>query len=79
MCTDFLSLSPLPLAFPGGPDGKESACSVGDLGLILGLGRSLEEGNGYPLQLFLPGEFHDTGAWWTTVHGVTKSWTGLSD
>ena len=67
------SIGPAPLAFPGGPDGKESACSVGDLGLIL------EEGNGYPLQLFLPGEFHDTGAWWTTVHGVTKSWTGLSD
>ena len=46
---------------------------------IPSLGLILEEGNGYPLQLFLPGEFHDTGAWWTTVHGVTKSWTGLSD
>ena len=30
--------------FPGGSDGKESACNVGDLGSILGLGRSLEEG-----------------------------------
>ena len=30
--------------------GKESACSVGDFGLIPGLGRSPEEGNGYPLQ-----------------------------
>ena len=38
------------LAFPGGLDGKESACSGGDLGLILGLGRSLGEGNSYPLQ-----------------------------
>ena len=38
------------LGFPGGSDGKESACNVGDLGLIPGLGRSPEEGNGYPLQ-----------------------------
>jgi len=37
-------------AFPGGSDGKESACNVGDLGLIPGLGRSSREGNGYPLQ-----------------------------
>ena len=36
--------------FPGGSAGKESACSVGDLGLIPGLGRSSGEGNGYPLQ-----------------------------
>ena len=36
--------------FPGGLAGKESACSVGDLGWILGLGRSSGEGKGYPLQ-----------------------------
>ena len=36
--------------FPGGSAGKESACNVGDLGLIPGLGRSPGEGNGYPLQ-----------------------------
>ena len=36
--------------FPGGSDGKESACNAGDLGLIPGLGRSLGEGNDYPLQ-----------------------------
>ena len=35
------------LGFPGGSDGKESACNVGDLGSIPGLGRSPEEGNGY--------------------------------
>ena len=35
--------------FPGGSDGKESACSAGDLGLIPGLWRSPGEGNGYPL------------------------------
>ena len=43
--------------FPGGSDGKESACSVGDLGLIPGLRRSPGEGNDKPL-LFLPGKFH---------------------
>ena len=38
------------MGFPGGSAGKESACDVGDLGLIPGLGRSPEEGNSYPLQ-----------------------------
>ena len=37
------------MGFLGDSDGKESACSVEDLGLIPGLGRSLGEGNGYPL------------------------------
>ena len=36
--------------FPGGSDGKESACNVGDLGLIPGLGRPPREGHGNPLQ-----------------------------
>ena len=43
---------------PGGSDGKESACSAGDPGLIPGSGRSPGEGNGYPTPVFLPGEFH---------------------
>ena len=38
------------LDFPGGLDGKASAYNVGDPGLIPGLGRSLGEGNGNPLQ-----------------------------
>ena len=38
------------VGFPGGSDGKESACNAGDLGLILGLARSPGERNGYPLQ-----------------------------
>ena len=37
-------------SFPGSSAGKESTCNVGDLGLILGLGKSLGEGTGYPLQ-----------------------------
>ena len=36
--------------YPGGSDGKQSACNVGDQGLIPGLGRYPEEGTGYPLQ-----------------------------
>ena len=43
--------------FPGGSDGKASACNVGDPGSIPGSGRSPGEGNGNPLQ-YLPGEFH---------------------
>ena len=38
------------MGFSGGSDSKESTCNVGDLGLIPGLGRSPEEGNGNPLQ-----------------------------
>ena len=38
------------LGFPGGSDSKVSACSVGDLGSIPGLGKSPGEGNGNPLQ-----------------------------
>ena len=38
------------MGFLGASDGKESACSAGDLGSIPGLGRSPAEGNGYPLQ-----------------------------
>ena len=44
--------------FPGGSNGKESACNEGDLGLIPGLGRSPGEGNSLPTPVFLPGEFH---------------------
>ena len=40
------------LGFPGGLDRKEFTCNVGDLGLILGLGRSARGGHGNPLQCF---------------------------
>ena len=65
--------------FPGGSDGEESACNAGDLGLIPGLGRSPGEGNGNPLQYSCLENPMDRGAWWATVHGVTKSWTRLSN
>ena len=37
------------------------------------------EGNGTPLQYSCPENPMDGGAWWAAVHGVTKSWTRLSD
>ena len=55
------------LGFPGGSGGKESTCNVGDLGLIPGLGRSLEEGNGYPFQYSGLENSMDY------LHGVTES------
>jgi len=60
-------------------DGKESACNAGDPGLIPGLGRSPGEGDGNPLQYSCLGNPLDRGTWGATVHGVTKSWTQLSE
>ena len=65
--------------FPGGSDGKESACIAGDLGLIPGSGRSPEEGNGNPLQYSCLENPMDKEAWRATVHSVAKSWTQLSN
>ena len=65
--------------FPGGSDGKACACNAGDLGLIPVLGRSPGKGNGYPLQYSGLENSMDRGARQATVHGVTKSWTRLSD
>ena len=64
---------------PGGSEVKASACNAGDLGSILGLGRSPGEGNGNPLQYSCLENLMDRGAWWVTVHRVAKSWTQLSD
>ena len=58
---------------------KMSAYSVRDLGLIPGFGRSPGEGNGNPLWYICLENSMDGGAWWATVHGVTKSQTRLSD
>ena len=68
-----LSLSRVTEGFPGGSDGKESACNAGDLDLIPGSGRSPGEGNGNPLQYSSLENSMDRGAWWATVHGVTES------
>ena len=63
--------------------GKGSTCqhrlsskeSTHNANLFPGLGRSLGEGNGKPLQYSCLGNPMDRGAWWATVHGVAKSWT----
>ena len=63
------------MGFPGGSDSKESACNAGDPSSVLGLGRSSGEGNNYPLQYSFLDKSMDRGAWWATVHTVTKSLT----
>ena len=65
--------------FPDGSEVKVSACNAGDLGSIPGLGRSPGEGNGKPLQYSCLENPMDGGAWWATVHGVSKSRTWLND
>ena len=55
------------LGFPGGSDGKASACSVGNLGSSPGLGRSPVEGNGNPLQYSCLENPMDGGDWQATV------------
>ena len=61
--------------FPGGSDGKESASNAGNPSWIPGLGRSPGKGNGNPLQDSCLENPMDRGAWWATVHEVTKSQT----
>ena len=61
------------VGFPGGSEGKASACSAGDLGSIPGSGRSPGEGKGNPLQYSCLGNPMDRGAWQATAHGVSKS------
>ena len=65
--------------FPGGSEVKTSACNAEDLGSIPGSGRSPGEGNGTSLQYSCLENPMDGGAWWATVHGVTKGWTRLRD
>ena len=85
--TDIVSKSPLKsfflifvtipnyfLGFPGDSAGEESACNVGDLGWIPGLGRSPGEGKGYPLQY---SDLENSKDY--IVHGVAKSQTRLRD
>ena len=62
------------MGFPCDSASKETACNAGDLGLIPGLGRSLTEEKGYPLQYSSLENSMDC-----IVHGVIKSRTRLSD
>ena len=69
----------LALGFPGGSDGKESACTVGDLGSVPVWGRPPGEGNGHPFQYSYLENSMNRETWQATVHGVIKSQTRLSD
>ena len=73
ICSYIFTIHHIEMDFPHGLAGKESACNVGDLGLIPRLGRSPGEGNGYPLQYY---GLENSPC---IVHGVAKSRTRLSD
>ena len=60
------------MGFPGGSEGKESTCNAGDLGAILGVGRSPGRGNGNPVQYSCQENFMDRGAWRAIVHGAAR-------
>ena len=65
------------MGFPGGSDGKESACNVGDPGLIPGSGRCPGEGNGSSLPYSCLRNPMDREAWQASVHEAAKSQTRL--
>ena len=65
------------VGFPGGSNGKESACNAGDLGSIPGLGKYPGKGNGNPLQYSCLDNSMDRGAWQATVSGAAKNQTLL--
>ena len=74
--------SPIPLGFPDGSVGKESAHNeedTGDIDLIPGSGKAPGVGNENPLQYSYLENPMGREAWWVTVHGVAKSRTRLSD
>ena len=58
---------------------KESTCNAGDASSIAAMGRSPGERNGNPIQYSSLGNPMDRGAWWATVHGLTKRQTQLSN
>ena len=60
------------VGFPGGSVVKNLPANARDMSLNPGSGRSPGERNGNPLQYSCPGNPMNRGAWWTTVHGVTK-------
>ena len=68
------------MGFAGSSDSKASACNVGDLGLILGWGRSPGKGKWQPtLVISMLGNSMGRGAWQATIHRVTNSQMQVSD
>ena len=62
------------MRFPGGSNGKESACSAGDLSSIPRLERLPREGHDNPFQYSCLENSMDRGVWQAVVHEVPKSW-----
>ena len=78
----FIWLCQILVGFPGSSMVKNLPANTGDAGgvdLIPWSGRSPGGGHGNPLQYSCQEKPKDRGAWWATVHGVTKSQTQLSD
>ena len=75
----FYTLQFLYMGFSSGSAVKNQPANVGEAGSIPGLGRFPGEGDGYPLQYSCLRNPMDRGAWWSTVHGVTKTQTRLSN
>ena len=67
------------MGFPGGSDNKESACRSRRPRFDPWVGKTSGEGNGYSFQYSCLENSTDRGAWQTTVHGVPKNWTQLSN
>ena len=67
------------MGFLGGSVIKNTPAHAGDIGLIPGSRRSPGEGNGNSLQYFCLEKSVDRGAWWVTLHGISKNWTQLSN
>ena len=63
----------LALGYPGGSDGKESACNAGDQGLIPGLERSPGGGHGNPLPHSCLENPMDGGTWWVAESDTTEA------
>ena len=74
-----MSVLKVMMGFPGGSDGRGSACNAGDSGLIPGLRRYPGEGHGYPLQYSCLEESLERSARRDTVHEVSQNQTKLSD
>ena len=69
---------PKPRVSPGGFSGKNLPVNAGDTGDARSVRKIPRVGNGNLLQYSCPENSTDRGAWWATVHGVTKSQTWLS-
>ena len=67
------------MGHPRWHSGKESTCECRRCGSILGLGRSPGGGHGNLPQYPCLGNPMNIGAWWATVHGITKNQTWLSN